>query len=222
MGENVKILAIENLTHDVLQVRTEKPEGLIYKPGQAVDISIAKAEWQNELRAFTFTSLPENNYLEFVIKTYHNHKGVTNELKILQAGDELTLGDVFGDIKYRGNGVFIAGGAGITPFLAIFKELEKEKQLETNILLFANKTKADIILEKQLSAWLGDNVIHVLSAQKEEGYEHGYITKEMISNVLGDDLKYLYVCGPPAMMDAIDRHCADLGISPDRIVKEAF
>lgn len=222
MGQNVKIRAIESLTHDVLQIRTEKPKNINYLPGMAADVSINKLGWENKLRAFTFTSLPENNFLEFVIKTYSDHNGVTKELNNLKIGDELIIGDVFGDIKYKGEGLFIAGGAGITPFIAIFKKLKNENKLGNNILLFANKTKADIIQEKQLSVWLGDNAIHVLSTEKTEGYEHGYISKEMISNALRDDLKYIYVCGPPAMMGAIDKHCAKLGLPSDRIVKEAF
>ena len=222
MGQNVKIRAIESLTHDVLQIRTEKPKNINYLPGMAADVSINKLGWENKLRAFTFTSIPENNFLEFVIKNYSDHNGVTKELNNLKIGDELIIGDVFGDIKYKGEGLFIAGGAGITPFIAIFKKLKNENKLGNNILLFANKTKADIILEKQLSVWLGDNAIHVLSTEKTEGYEHGYISKEMISNALRDDHKYIYVCGPPAMMGAIDKHCAKLGLPSDRIVKEAF
>ena len=182
MGQNVKIRAIESLTHDVLQIRTEKPKNINYLPGMAADVSINKLGWENKLRAFTFTSLPENNFLEFVIKTYSDHNGVTKELNNLKIGDELIIGDVFGNIKYKGEGLFIAGGTGITPFIAIFKKLKNENILCNNILLFANKTKADIILEKQLSVWLGDNAIHVLSTEKTEGYEHGYISKEMIIN----------------------------------------
>lgn len=222
MGTIVKITAIVKLTHDVLQIRTEKPENITYLPGQAADVSINKAEWENELRPFTFTSLQENNYLEFVIETYSDHSGITNELGTAKVGDELIIGEVFGEIQYKGEGLFVAGGAGITPFLAIFKQLERDNNPGDNTLLFANKTKADIIFENQLSVWLGDNAIHVLSDEKAEGYLNGYISKEMIARAFEDNLRFIYVCGPPAMMDAVDRHCADLGISPDRIVKEAF
>jgi len=38
--------------------------------------------------------------------------------------DELILHDVFGAISYMGEGVFIAGGAGITPFISIFRYLK--------------------------------------------------------------------------------------------------
>lgn len=222
MGQAVKIISIHKLTHDVLHFMTEKPRSIQYLAGQAVDVSINKAGWQNELRAFTFTSLPEEDHLEFVIKTYNNHSGVTNELATLNAGDELIIGDVFGDITYKGEGLFIAGGTGITPFLAIFKQLERENKLNHNILLFANKTKADIILENELSLWLGNNVIHVLSKDQQDGYKQGYITKDLIDKVFSDNLKYVYLCGPAPMMVAVEGFCLELGLSSDKIIKEEF
>lgn len=109
MGQIVKIKSIEHLTHDVLRIVAEKPANLSYEPGQAVDISINKPGWEKELRAFTFTSLPEDDHIEFSIKTYPSHNGVTNQLLSLHAGDELIVGDVFGDIHYKGEGIFIAG-----------------------------------------------------------------------------------------------------------------
>ena len=77
MKQVVKIIKIENLTHDVIRVVAEKPVGLKFLPGQAIDISINKNGWENELRAFTFTSLPDDKNIEFTIKkviyTYEEH-----------------------------------------------------------------------------------------------------------------------------------------------------
>ncbi|MCU0473556.1 MAG: hypothetical protein MUC93_09360 [Bacteroidales bacterium] len=115
----IKIISIGHITHDVLQIFTEKPQELSFTPGQATEISINKEGWQNEKRPFTFTSLPNDDYLQFTIKTYPAHKGVTNELLQLKKNDELILHDVFGAIAYKNEGVFIAGGAGVTPFISI-------------------------------------------------------------------------------------------------------
>lgn len=112
MSQIVEIQSIEPVTHDVLHITAEKPASLSYVPGQAVDVSVNKPGWENELRPFTFTSLPEDKYIEFTIKTYPDHNGVTNELRSLSKGDSLIIHDVFGTIAYKGEGVFIAGGAG--------------------------------------------------------------------------------------------------------------
>ncbi len=222
MGQNVKIKSIEHITHDVLRIQLEKPANIDYHPGQAADISINKAGWENELRAFTFTSLPEDDHLEFVIKTYPSHKGVTNELLTLKAGDELIVGDVFGDISYKGDGIFIAGGAGITPFIAILNHLEKQGKVGNNKLLFANKAKEDIILEDKFNSLLGDNFINILSNEKQEGCEHGFISAEIIKKHSDSHLNHYYLCGPDPMMDAVEKQLESLGIQKEYIVRESF
>ena len=120
---NVIVKSVDKVTHDVLSIVTEKPHSFNFIPGQATEVSINKNGWQDEKRPFTFTCLPENDYLEFTIKTYPSHKSVTNELLNLKKNDELTLHDVFGAIAYKGKGVFVAGGAGVTPFICIFRYL---------------------------------------------------------------------------------------------------
>ncbi len=124
----VKIKSIKHITHDVLQIVTEKPQQYNFTPGQATEVAINKIDWLNEKRPFTFTSLPSNDYLEFTIKTYPSHNGVTNELLKLRKDEELILHDVFGAISYIGEGVFIAGGAGVTPFISIFRYLRVKKR----------------------------------------------------------------------------------------------
>src|SRR5437016_5527193 len=119
----VKVLKADFITHDVKHFEVEKPAGYTFIPGQATDVSINMPGWKNELRPFTFTGLNEWNYLEFMIKIYTDHNGVTNTLGKVNEGGELILHDVFGAIQYKGKGVFIAGGAGITPFMAIFRSL---------------------------------------------------------------------------------------------------
>lgn len=222
MAHLVKIKSISHLTHDVLKVVTEKPEGLEYLPGQAVDITINKPGWEQEYRTFTFTSLPEENELEFNIKTYPSHQGVTNQFLSLSAGDELNLFDVYGDIQYKGTGLFIAGGAGITPFLAILKSIEKQGKLEHNKLIFANKRKEDIIRPELLEQLLGNNFINILSEESLEGYAHGFISEDFLKKYADAHTQFYYLCGPPPMMDAVQKHLANMGISAEKIVKEAF
>lgn len=222
MEQIVKIKSVEHLTHDVLRIVAEKPAGLSYIVGQAVDVSLNKDGWNNELRAFTFTSLLNEEYIEFTIKTYPSHNGVTQQLLLAGKDDELIIHDVFGDIHYKGEGVFIAGGAGVTPFIAIFKELEQKKKIGNNKLIFANKTQADIILEEQFEKLLGSNFINVLSQEESTKYLHGYITADLIKKHIDSPTQYFYLCGPEPMMQAIEKQLFSLGILQEYIVKEAF
>lgn len=218
----VKIKSIQHITHDVLKIVTEKPQNYNFTPGQATEISINKEGWQNEKRPFTFTCLPEDDYIEFNIKTYPSHKSVTNELLHMKINEELILHDVFGAIEYKGEGVFIAGGAGVTPFISIFRYLLSKNKIGNNRLIFANKTKSDIILEQEFKKLLGNNLINILSDENVNGYSYGLITEDFIKANSGGLNKMFYVCGPPPMMDAIIKQLANLQVEEKSIIKEAF
>jgi ferredoxin-NADP reductase len=206
----------------VLQINTEKPQEFDFIPGQATEISINKEGWQSEKRPFTFTSLPHHDYLEFIIKTYPSHKSVTNELLQLKKNDELILHDVFGTIAYKGEGVFIAGGAGFTPFICIFRYLKSKNEIGENKLIFANKTKDDIILKDEFVDLLGKNFINILSGEEAEGYSHGYITENFLKSNITDFKKNIYICGPPPMMDTVEKILTNLHVDEKLIIKEAF
>ena len=218
----VKIKSIEKITHDVLQIVTEKPAEYSFIPGQATEVSINNNEWKEEKRPFTFTCLPHNDYIEFTIKTYPPHKSVTNQLLQLKINDELILHEVFGDIAYKGEGVFIAGGAGVTPFISIFRHLQFTNEIGNNKLIFANKTKADIILEEEFKNLLGKNFINVLSDEKVDGYANGFITEDFLKTNIANFNKNFYVCGPPPMMEAIEKTLVNLRVDEKLIIKEAF
>lgn len=218
----LKVKSVENATHDVLRIRTEKPENFQFEPGQATEIAINKPGWETELRPFTFTCLPADNYLEFTIKTYPGHNGVTNELLNLKANDELIVGEAWGTIGYKGPGVFIAGGAGVTPFISIFRHLKSKNEIGESKLIFANKTKADIINHDEFAGMLGENFINILSDEKNDKYANGYIDQEFLEKSSGGVKQYFYVCGPDVMMDIIVGHLHQMGVEDKYIVKEEF
>ncbi len=223
MGNHIlKITSISHVTHDVLKITTTKPKGVLFKPGQAANIAINKSGWLKEERPFTFTNLPTNNSLEFTIKTYPEHECVTNKLLHLKKHDELVLHEVFGAITYKGEGVFIAGGAGITPFISIFKNLKAKNKIGNNILVFANKTKADIILEDEFQSLLGDAFINILSDEQVKGYYHGRVTEKFLKTINTDFNRQFYLCGPPPMVKAVEKRLIHLGADKKHITKETL
>jgi ferredoxin-NADP reductase len=205
-----------------LRIITNKPKGFDFEPGQAANIAINKSGWLKEERPFTFTNLPANNSLEFTIKTYPEQENVTNELLDLKKDDELVLHDVFGAITYKGEGVFIAGGAGITPFISIFRNLKAKNELGNNMLLFANKTRADIILESEFEDMLGDAFVNILSDEQVENYHYGRVTEEFLKENVTDFNQQFYICGPPPMIKDVEKQLINLGVNKDHITKETF
>lgn len=212
----VKIIAIEPVTHDVKHYRVEKPTGYKFEPGQATDVAINQPKWKSELRPFTFTSLNEWPHLEFTIKSYRDHDGVTNALDHLKPGDELIIHDVWGAIAYKGEGYFIAGGAGITPFIAILRQLHKSNTIAGNELFFSNKTAADIIMKDEFEEMLGDKAHFILTQEgKKERIDKDYLIKHV-----SDFTKPFYICGPDKMVEGISNILKELGAKPEALVFE--
>ncbi len=216
----VRILEIAQVTHDVKRFRYEKPEGYTFIPGQATDVSINKPGFSERKNPFTFTCLTSAPYLEFTIKIYSERNGVTNELGKLKLGDELIIRDVWGAITYKGKGTFIAGGAGITPFISILRDLQTRNEVKGNRLLFANKTREDVIYEHEFRAMLGKDFVNILSNEKAEGFSYGFINKDFLKANITDLSQNFYVCGPPPMIDSVLRQLADLGVKQEAVTIE--
>lgn len=222
----VKILDVGNITHDVKRFVVEKPQGYNFSPGQATDVAINRSGWQYKQRPFTFTSLNSDPDLEFIIKAYPlskypQHKGVSEELHKLSKGDELKLGKPWGTINYKGAGTFVAGGAGITPFVAIFRHLAKENKLKGNKLIFSNKTKEDVILEQDLRKYFpGDNLILTLTRENVKKYEYGRVDESFLQKHLSDFGGRFYICGPKPLVSDLRKTLSGLGASVDSIVFE--
>jgi len=135
-------------------------------------------------------------------------------------GDELIIRDVWGAITYNRKGIFIAGGAGVTPFISIFRDLQTKNETAGNKLLFANKTVADIIYKDEFRKMLGDDFINILSDEKAEGYTYGMIDEEFLKANISDFNTKLYVCDPPPMIDAVMKELKNLGADKNSITVE--
>ncbi|MEQ8524845.1 FAD-binding oxidoreductase [Gracilimonas sp.] len=223
MAHTLKIKDIQNVTHDVKKIILEKPDGYEFEPGQATEVAIDKDGWRDEKRPFTFTSLNEDSDLEFTIKIYPDHNGVTEQIGKLKTGDSLIVDDAWGTIQYNGEGVFLAGGAGVTPFIAILRDLHKKGKVGDNKLIFSNKTEKDIILKNEFEEILGDNFVNVITDEEPAGdhiFLDGFIDKEFLESQIDDFNQPFYVCGPMPFNEAIMGYLKELGANPEALVFE--
>jgi ferredoxin-NADP reductase len=218
MAYTAKILETEMLNHNVKRFITERPQGLNYTPGQAVLIEIP--EMKGEKHPFTFTGLLTDPHLEFTIKLYHDHKGVTDHLTAYRPGGTLKFGNPWGAIKYKGPGIFMAGGAGITPFLAILRNLYKSGRIDGNALWFCNKTEKDVFLEVELRKMLGDRLTLLITRQSSIRHENARIDKEYLKAHAQNFDQYFYVCGPKKMVKELSTALRELGMDAENVVTE--
>lgn len=221
MTYKATLLMSKFVTHDVKRFVLEKPAGFSFTAGQGVEVVIDEPDWrQEEGRPFTPTSLAADRVLEFTIKRYADHPGVTDRLHALQPGSTLLLAEPFGTIAYQGPGTFIAAGAGITPFLAIFRQLVHEGKLSGSRLIFSNKTPQDVICEKELRHYFGEDCLLTCTRAKAPGYENQRIDSRYLEEKIADRKQKFYVCGPDAFVEDVNAGLQKLGVSATSLVFE--
>ncbi|MAT51333.1 MAG: flavodoxin reductase [Porticoccaceae bacterium] len=204
MEHNVQILMTQQVTHDVKRFIVKKPPDFDFEPGQGVELAIDRPEWAQEGRPFTPTSRPGDGVLEFTIKGYPERDGVTRQLHRLEPGDQLLISAPFGAIRYRGLGTFIAGGAGITPFLSIIREQCAIDSMEAHDLIFSNRTPRDVICEKELRYVFGDRATFTCTREAASGYDHRRVDEAFLKEKIADFNRNFYVCGPPKFTEEIN------------------
>lgn len=220
MDHVVRLLMSQFVTHDVRRFIVEKPAAFAWHPGQGVELAIRQPGRVDARRPFTPTGLADDRVLEFTIKAYPEHHGVTAALHALAPGAELLMSEPFGTIGYQGTGVFIAGGAGITPFLAILRDLARRDQLAGQRLIFSSKTPRDVICEKELRHLLGERALFLCTASDAPGCTRRRVDRALLEEQVDDFGQHFYVCGPPPFMDAVNTALVALGARPESLVFE--
>lgn len=223
MPTSVKIIKLQKVTHNVRSYRLERPSGFAFVPGEATELSIDLDGWRDRKRPFTFTGLTDAPDLEFTIKSYLDHDGVTKALWNLREGDSLLLREPWGTIAYRGKGTFIAGGAGVTPFIAILRMLARESGLAGHRLIVSNRKAADIILRSELEAMPGLEVSWVLTDDPDAdgaNIVHGRIDEDYLKRTIHDISQPFYICGPDQMVLDLRDALEGLGAHPEALVWE--
>jgi propane monooxygenase reductase subunit len=222
MDHSVKILDIEPVTHNVRRYRLEKPAGYSFQPGQATDVSLDEDGWRDKKHPFTFTALTDDQNLEFTIKSYFNTggDGVTEHLYGYTPGRSLIVRDVWGTITYRGPGVFIAGGAGVTPFIAILRDLHHNRKLEGHTLIASNRTEADIILREEFEGFRGLETLWTVTDDPQSALLHERIDAKFLKTHVKDFATNFYLCGPDDMVKQLRGTLKALGANVENVTWE--
>jgi ferredoxin-NADP reductase len=219
MNHQVKIIEKERLNHDVIQFRLERPKGYNFNPGQAIELLIDEPEKKGP-SPFTFTALTSKPYLELIIKIYEERKGLTSALAKKNAGDVVTVTDPWDSFNNKGPGIFFAGGAGITPFIAILRQLSVDNNIGNSKLLFFNKTRNDIFLENEFKSLLGNNYVNIITREENDGTKI-QIDEQFLRKHISNFDQPIYVCGPPGFTELLQNALSKSGVR-EEVVNVSF
>ena len=226
--KQMRVETLEALTHDIHRL-VLSGEKLEYKPGQYVDIKIPDSD---EVRSFSMANLP-GHQLELMIKVYPDGKfsSLLADGEI-QEGHELEVTGPYGVFTLRKNSdrplLFIGGGAGMAPILALLRSLAEQGSTRPAVYYYGARGLQDLFHQDEL-AELEQRLpnfrfVPALSECDEEEWsgEQGLITDvvERCEEELGEVDAYL--CGPPPMVDAAIALLDAKGVPESRVYHDKF
>ena len=116
--------------------------------------------------------------------------------------------------------IFIAGGAGITPFIPILRRRQRDGALDGCMLIFSNTTERDIILRQEWQA-MGDLVtVFTVTGDPDSQLPQQKVDEDFLRETVGDVDSTFYICGPPEMVDDVTAALRRLGGEPEGLVLE--
>lgn len=230
-----EVRSVKQETRNVWTVELAPPTGrkrFDFLPGQFQFLTLYRKGLPVEEHPFTISSSPT---LEGAHTSTIKESGdFTVTIGKTKAGDRAAVEGPFGRFSYvlhpeEKDIVFIAGGIGITPLMSMLRHMRDTAWDGDVLLLYANRTEADIAFREELAAMERGGtprlkVAHVLGDAKEgwQG-EKGYIDAEKIKRLCVDACgKAFYLCGPPPMMMKIRGTLRGLGVARRRIHYEFF
>ncbi len=110
----------------------------------------------------------------------------------------------------------IAGGSGISVFYSLAKAVKEGTEDFSLTVLYGSKTEKDILLKNELEELASGcekiKIVNVLSDEKKDGFENGFIGADLIKKYAGTDSYSVFVCGPKAMYDFLEKEIPALNI----------
>jgi ferredoxin-NADP reductase len=216
-------------TQDVASFRFQRPAELEYKPGQFLFVTLKQGDKELS-KHFSFSSSPsEKDHIEFT-KKFTDHE-YSLALKAAKIGDWARIDAPYGQFTFEGEYPKIAllcGGIGITPFMSICKNAT-DKGLDCEITLFYGcRTESDLAFKAELDELAKKNerlkLVFILTQPTPEWKgAMGIITPELVKQELSSYRENIfYTCGPPAMVEAMEKLVQNLGLPKENLKREYF
>lgn len=147
-------------------------------------------------------------------------------LNTWKEGDRVDISGPLGDFYYQNlrdakQVVAIAGGSGITPFYSMAAAIADGIEDFDLTILYGSRTAGGILLKDEIEAVAERSrgrvkVVHVLSHEEKEGFEHGFITAELIQKYAPQGDYSVFMCGPKAMYTFEEGEMKKLGLPKRR------
>ena len=208
----------------------DKPAGFSHDAGQNVMLSLIEPPAMDAAgpsRPFTLASAPHEP--ELMIATRMRDSSFKRHLGSVPLGTRLEIDGPAGLLVLHEDvsrpAVFLAGGIGITPFLAMARDAEKRKLPHRIVLFYSNRRPRDAAFLAELERLQGDRfrLVTTMTDAPEWRGERRRISRELLAEHLPDLRSPIYYfAGPPGMTMAVQGMLSELGVAEDDMRSEEF
>ncbi|KAF1023888.1 MAG: Benzoate 1,2-dioxygenase electron transfer component [Paracidovorax wautersii] len=197
----------------------------VFLPGQYVNIEVPGT---GERRAYSFSSAPGDKRLTFLIRKVPDGL-MSNWLDGAEPALALALTGPLGSFylrKVERPLLFLAGGTGLAPFLSMLEVLQREGVSTPVHLVYGVTRDQDLVRVDALQSYAerlpNFSYLTCVADGASAHARRGYVTDHLAAEHLHGGEVDTYLCGPPPMVDAVQRHFRATGIEPRSFHYEKF
>ncbi len=197
-------------------------------------------------RAYSMASSPGEKNLRFTIRIATPPPSAGDEAPPgvgssyvfhLNPGDRVVLSGPYGDFFIKDTDremCFVGGGAGMAPMRShIFYQLRMAKTSRKMSFWYGARSKKEMFYDEEFKelAQMHSNFSYHVALSEPQPEDHwdglvGYIHQCLLDTYLNDhpdptEIEY-YLCGPPPMIESVERMLDDLGVEPGMIAYDKF
>jgi len=225
------ISEIDRLSSSTLsfKVSSDQVRAMHFLPGQYVNIQVPNSD---QSRAYSFSSMVDvdTESVSFLIRVIPDGVMSGYLSNTAKVGDSITLRGPYGSFYLRDVQrpiLMLAGGTGLAPFLAMLNKLEIDGLSHPIHLIYGVNNDTDLVELDKLNHFAErlDNFTFVtcVADEKSQNERIGFVTHHMDTIPFQDIADFdLYLCGPPAMVEAVSQYLQVNSIKPSHFYYEKF
>jgi len=232
-----RLLRREQVAAATFEFHLERPGNFEFKPGQAIDLVLPEAQGltaDTRRHAFSLVSAPFDDVL--TIATRMRGSAFKQVLRAQTAGSPLEIDGPFGSLTLHARAsrpaLLIAGGIGITPFISMLRQAERNGWPQRLALIYSNRNPAEASFLDELRRLEHQtrNLRLVATMTRANGISPGWdgpigrIDDELLRKVSAelDGEPICYIAGPPSFVQGMRQATNAAGIDDDDLRSEDF
>jgi ferredoxin-NADP reductase len=221
-------------TDHAATLHIEMPEPLPFLAGQYVKVRLPVAGYEKPLRrSYSIANAPGTGGACIQITVSRAEPGVVSRALVddVAIGTEIAVRGPVGTFTRRspesGADLMIAGGSGIVPIMSMLREQRHTGVGLPTTLLYSARTSDAVIYHDELRSmaqlsWM--NFVLTLTRAGDSGAEFlsRRVDGDMLASVLPQSLAGVYICGPAAMVAAVNDALVRVGVEEEQLHLEVF